>query len=101
MSRFENSISQPNLLRAAYAICDNFLNGFAVAPQVIVIDMDPTENRVYGDQQLSLFNGFADDYCFMPFHVYDGITGQLITTVLRPGKTPSGSEIVTVLKRKA
>jgi len=99
MSRFENSISQPNLLRAAYAICDNFLNGFAVAPQVIVIDMDPTENRVYGDQQLSLFNGFADDYCFMPFHVYDGITGQLITTVLRPGKTPSGSEIVTVLKR--
>lgn len=99
MSRFENSISQPNLLRSAYAICDNFLNGFAVAPQAIIIDMDPTENRVYGDQQLALFNGFADDYCFMPFHVYDGITGQLITTVLRPGKTPSGSEIVTVLKR--
>lgn len=99
MSRFENSISQSNLLRAAYAICDNFLNGFAKAPEVIIIDMDPTENRVYGDQQLALFNGFADDYCFMPFHVYDGITGQLITTVLRPGKTPSGTEIVTVLKR--
>ena len=52
MSRFENSISQSNLLRAAYAICDNFLNGFAKAPEVIIIDMDPTENRVYGDQQL-------------------------------------------------
>ena len=99
MSRFENSISRPNLLRASYAICDNFLNGFAKEPAVIIIDMDPTENRVYGDQQLALFNGFADDYCFMPFHVYDGITGQLITTVLRPGKTPSGTEIKTVLKR--
>ena len=99
MSRFENSISQPNLLRASYAICDNFLNGFAKEPEVIIIDMDPTENRVYGDQQLALFNGFADDYCFMPFHVYDGVSGQLITTVLRPGKTPSGKEIKAVLKR--
>ena len=93
MSRFENSISQTNLLRASYAICDNFLNGFAKEPEVIIIDMDPTENRVYGDQQLALFNSFSDDYCFMPFHVYDGVSGQLITTVLRPGKTPSGKEI--------
>jgi len=99
MSRLENAISRPNLLRSAYAVCDNFLNSFAKAPKTIIIDMDPTENRVYGGQQLALFNGFADEYCFMPFHVYDGISGQLITTVLRPGKTPSGSEIVTVLKR--
>ena len=32
MSRFENSISRSNLLRASYAICDNFLNGFAEEP---------------------------------------------------------------------
>ena len=35
----------------------------------------------------------------MPLHVYDGITSRLITTVLRPGKTPLGGEIITVLKR--
>ena len=99
MSRLENSVSRSNLLRLAYGIGDNFLNSFSVAPKAIIIDMDPTENRVYGDQQLALFNGFTDDYCFMPFHVYDGISGQLITTVLRPGKTPSGEEIVTILKR--
>lgn len=99
MSRLENSISQTSLLRGAFAICDNFLNSFSSAPELIIIDMDPTENKVYGDQQLSLFNGFVDDYCFMPFHVYDGMTGQLITTVLRPGKTPGGKEIVAILKR--
>ena len=49
MSRFENSISQSNLLRASYAIGDNFLNSFAEEPEVIIIDMYPTENRVYGD----------------------------------------------------
>ena len=77
----------------------NFLNGFSEEPETIIIDMDPTVNKTYGDQQLTLFNGFVDDYCLMPFHVFDGVTGQLMTTVLRPGTTPSGTEIVTVLRR--
>ena len=99
MCRFENSLTAKDLIRLAYAIGDNFLNGFNQPPEIIVIDMDPTVNKVYGDQQLSLFNGFVDDYCFMPFHVYDGISGQLITSILRPGKTPSGPEIKTILCR--
>jgi hypothetical protein len=61
--------------------------------------MDPTAVTVYGDQQLRLFNGFEGEYCLMPFHVYDGLTGKFITTVIRPGKTPTAQEILGVLKR--
>ena len=32
-------------------------------------------------------------------HIYEGQTGKLITTVLRPGRRPTGKEIVTILKR--
>ena len=99
MSRFENGLTTKDLIRLGYAIADNFLNSFSHEPELIIIDMDPTVNKVYGDQQLSLFNGFVDDYCFMPFHVYDGISGQLITSILRPGKTPSGPEIKALLSR--
>lgn len=35
----------------------------------------------------------------MPIHLYEGRSGKLITTVLRPGKRPSGEEIVSILKR--
>lgn len=35
----------------------------------------------------------------MPLHVYEGQSGKLITTVLRPGKRPSGKDTVTILKR--
>jgi len=35
----------------------------------------------------------------MPLHVYEGQSGKLITTILRPGKRPSGKEIVSYLKR--
>jgi len=65
----------------------------------MILDMDPTANRVYGDQQLALFNAHYDEYCLMPFHVYEGVTGRLISTIVRPGKTPSDTEIIALLKR--
>jgi hypothetical protein len=35
----------------------------------------------------------------MPIHIYEGRSGKLITTILRPGKRPNGKEIVAILKR--
>jgi len=35
----------------------------------------------------------------MPLHVYEGKSGKLITTILRPGKRPRGTETVAILKR--
>lgn len=57
MSRLENSLTDKELLRMAYALGDWFLDSFqGQAPKMIVIDMDPTAHLVYGAQQLSLFN---------------------------------------------
>jgi hypothetical protein len=89
MTRLENSVGLRDLIRLFYVFVDNFLDSYDTAPECIIIDMDPTVNRVYGDQQLALFNGYCDDYCLMPFHVYEGLTGRLIATVIRPGKTPT------------
>jgi hypothetical protein len=99
MSRLENSLSIRELLRIGYAIIDNFISSYESAPAVIVLDMDPTVDRTHGRQQLTFFNAFADSHCFMPFHVYEGLSGKLITTVLRTGKTPNGKEIIAVLRR--
>ena len=99
MTRLENSLSTRDLIRLFNSFVDNFLASYESEPDCIVIDVDPTANVTYGDQQLSLFNGFYDDYCLMPFHVYEGLTGRLISTVIRPGKTPTADEIIALLKR--
>ncbi len=99
MSRLENRVSAKELLRMGYALVDQFIASFDRAPEAIVLDLDPTSDHVHGRQQLALFNAFEDEYCFMPFHLYDGLSGKLITTVLRPGKTPTDQEIISVLKR--
>jgi len=99
ISRLENRVSVRELLRMAYALLDQFIASYQKAPKVIVLDLDPTADTVHGAQQMALFNAYEDEYCFMPFHLYDGLSGKLITTVLRPGKTPTDKEIISVLKR--
>ena len=54
MSRFENRISRTDLLRIAKAFADVFLASYEAPPEAILLDIDDTEDRVYGSQQLSL-----------------------------------------------
>ena len=99
MTRLENSVTARDLLRMGYAFIDQFIASYDAPPTVIVLDMDPTADIVHGHQQLALFNAYEDEYCFMPFHVYEGQSGKYIASVLRAGKTPTAAEIISVLKR--
>ena len=65
----------------------------------IVLDIDDTVDVVHGHQQLSLFNAHYDERCFLPIHVYDTATGRPVAMILRPGKTPSGTEVRGHLRR--
>jgi hypothetical protein len=99
MTRLENAVTVRDLLKLGYAFVDQFIASYERAPRLIVLDMDPTADAVHGQQQLALFNAYEDEYCFMPFHVYEGQSGKLIASVLRAGKTPTAKEILSVLKR--
>lgn len=99
MTRLENAVSARDLLKLGYAFVDQFIASYEQAPRLIVLDMDPTADAVHGQQQLALFNAYEDEYCFMPFHVYEGQSGKLIASVLRAGKSPTAKEILSVLKR--
>lgn len=99
MTRLENAVTRRDLLRLGYAFIDHFIASYQTAPEMIVLDMDPTADHAHGHQQLTFFNAHEDEYCFMPFHVYEGLSGKYITSVLRAGKTPTAAEILSVLKR--
>jgi len=98
-NRLENRVTISDLLRISDVFLDIYTESFDTAPKSIIIDMDPTAVHNFGDQQLTFFNGYEDEYCMMPFHVYDGVSGKIITTLIRPGKTPSDTEILWVLNR--
>jgi hypothetical protein len=99
LSRFENTPRRSDLYRTAQALFDTFAASYARDPTCLLLDIDDTADAVHGDQQQSLFNGYYDCYCYLPLHIYEGQSGKLITSVWRPGRRPTGQEIVSILKR--
>jgi Transposase DDE domain group 1 len=99
MSRWENAPDRRTLIRMSHAMVDVWCKRYRRAPKAITLDIDDTDNVVHGHQQLSLFNAYHDERCFMPLHVYDAASGHCVLTVLRPGKTPSGQEVRAHLRR--
>ena len=75
-----------------------FCDSFEQVPRRIVLDIDDTEDRVHGRQELALFHAHYGGYCFLPIHVYEAITGKPVAVILRPGKTPDGAEVALVLR---
>ena len=84
ISRFLNRPSRAQLYRMATCIAGQFIASYDEDPALIVLDFDDTDSQTYGRQQLTLFNAYYNGYCYMPLHVYEGISGKLITTILKP-----------------
>lgn len=99
LSRLENAVTRTDLYRIGEALVDSFISSYRTPPAGILLDIDDTADTTHGHQQLALFNGYYDEFCYLPIHIYEGRSGKLITTILRPGKRPSGQEIVAILKR--
>jgi hypothetical protein len=99
MSRFENSLSHRDLYKIAVAFVDNFIQSYSHEPPVIILDADDTNSNTYGSQQLALFNDYYGEYCFMPLHIYEGMSGKLITTILKPGRRSKTADVFSILQR--
>jgi hypothetical protein len=98
MSRLENLPAATALKRMMAAMVELFCDSFAEMPRRIVLDIDDTEDRVHGNQELALFHAHHGGRCFLPVHVYEASTGKPVAVILRPGKTPDGTEVALVLR---
>jgi hypothetical protein len=98
MCRLENLPGPIALKRMMAAMVELFCDSFAQVPRRIVLDIDDTEDRVHGCQQLALFHAHYDSRCFLPIHIYEATSGKPVAVILRPGKTPGGAEVALVLR---
>ena len=99
MSRWENAPTLREVVRMTYAMVDIYCASYGRPPHAVTLDIDDTVDVVHGHQQLALFNAHYDERCFLPIHVYDTATARPVAVLLRPGKTPLGSEVRGHLRR--
>ena len=99
LSRFENGITGRELNRLCRAYEQGYIDELASTTDLIVLDIDSTDDETHGDQQLAFFHGFYDQHMFHPLLVFDALSGQLITALLRPGRAHAAKGATTVLTR--
>jgi hypothetical protein len=99
VSRWENAPTWREVVRMTDALVDLYCASYAWPPAAVPLAIDDTPDIVHGHQELSLYNSHSGERCFLPIHVYDTATARPVAVLLRPGKTPSGEEILDRLRR--
>jgi hypothetical protein len=108
LSRFENAPRRGDLIRLATTLAETVLDRQATRrrkrpPRRMILDLDSTENRTYGNQQLSLFNGHYGNWCYLPLVAFvtfdDEPEEYLLTAVLRSGTAGDRAGLLPVLSR--
>jgi Transposase DDE domain group 1 len=106
LSRFENAPGPKVLYRMGETLADAVIKRQRRVHRKakrITVELDPTDDPTHGAQQLALFNGHYDTWCYLPvagFIRFDEEPEQyLFTYVLRGGRAPAKLAAIGILKR--
>lgn len=66
LSRFENSIAVSCFLRLRDLLIDQFIESFDKPPRHLTLDIDTFDDPTHGQQQLTFFHGYYDQYQYQP-----------------------------------
>jgi hypothetical protein len=99
MCRLENMPGRVELYKMGKAFVDNFIASYDKTPDFIILDCDDTSALVYGQQELSLFNTHYGDHCYMPLHIYEGMSGKLVAAILKPGRRSKSINVFSLMRK--
>ena len=66
LSRFENAIAVSNFWRLRDVLIDQFIASFDEPPGHLTLDIDPFDDPTHGQQQLTFFPGYYNQYQYLP-----------------------------------
>jgi hypothetical protein len=101
LSRLENDVDWPTIRRLAHVGVDWFCAHAYRSdehPADLILDLDSTDDPTHGTQQLALFHGWYDQHMYHPLLWFEGRTGLLLRSRLRPGRDPSAACVVEELR---
>jgi Transposase DDE domain group 1 len=66
LSRFENAVSISDLWRLRDVLVDLFIQSFDKPPRHLTLDIDAFDDPAHGQQQLTFFHGYYEQYQYLP-----------------------------------
>jgi hypothetical protein len=96
LCRLENRVDRPALAKIAEVFVETFIRSQITTPEELILDFDPTNDPVHGNQEMRFFHGYYDQYCFLPLYVFCG--SQLLVAYLRPANIDGAKHSRAILK---
>jgi hypothetical protein len=96
-TRYHKISHEPAAIEALFV--DFFLEAHERPPKQIVVDLDATDDPLYGHQEGRFFHGYYDCYCYLPLYVFCG--RRLLAAKLRPsnigGSAGAAEEVARIV----
>lgn len=96
LCRLENRAERETAWAMHAVLAEQFIASYPEPPQELVLDFDPTDDPVHGNQVGKFFHGFYDEYCFLPLYVF--CQERLLVAYLRPAKRGAACHAGAILK---
>jgi hypothetical protein len=99
LSRFENSVAPQDLLRLETWLVERFVNSFQEPPREITLDIDVFDDPTHGQQQLTFFHGFYEQYQYLVRAITCAENDLVVLPVLLHGTADPALGVDEDLKR--
>jgi hypothetical protein len=85
LSRFENTVSIPDLWRLRDMLVDLFIQSFGTPPRHLTLDIDAFDDPAHGQQQLIMFHGYYEQHQYLPIVITCAENDMVLLVGLRHG----------------
>lgn len=99
LSRFENAPNFDDLEKMLFQMEDDYVNSLPDDTELVILDVDATDDPVHGEQEGRHYNGYYKNYILHPLVIFDGHRGDLVSAILRTGDTHGSHGAFLTIKR--
>jgi Transposase DDE domain group 1 len=64
----------------------------------LILDIDSSEDPTHGQQELTFFNGHYDSYMYHPIFIFEGGSGMVLASRLRPGNVAGIGQLLPLVR---
>jgi hypothetical protein len=93
--RYKKTVLDFEAMRSLFV--DVFLEAYDTPPEQIIIDLDATDDPLYGKQEGRFFHGYYKSYCYLPLYAFCG--EHLLAAELRTSNIDGSAGTVELLER--
>ncbi len=95
LCRLENRAERETAVAINQVLIDQFIASHRQPPTELILDFDATNDPVHGHQVGRFFQGYYDEYCFLPLYVT--CRDQLLVAYLRPSNIDGAKHAWAIL----